>query len=220
MKEIPILFSTEMVQAILAGRKTMTRRIGKFTFPENREFIYDGTGIDGDLNHYFEEVINNEPSEKYISIGKCPYGQVGDVLWVRETFCPPNGYGTHVDYMYKADWELPKTNSRHDIKWKPAIHMPRAACRIKLRITNIRVERLQDITEQDAIKEGIDRFTKDGVVFKYGLEGWHWSQHTGTPFMCYKSKHAFELLWQSINGEESWNANPWVWVIEFERVQE
>ena len=167
MKERPILFSTEMVRAILDDRKTMTRRVVKPQPPED-------WGV------------------------KCPYGKIGDVLWVRETFCKYKG-----DYLYKADFDpLTRKEFERDNKWKPSIFMPRSASRISLRITNIRVERLNDITEEDAKLEGVI-YPANPVIENYGNG--------------YRTN--FRLLWESINGKASWGQNPWVWVIEFERLK-
>jgi hypothetical protein len=95
------------------------------------------------------------------------------------------------------------------IKWKPSIHMPKDVCRIWLEVTNVRAERLHDITEEDARAEGIREFTKDDKLCKYGLPDWNWQD------MFRTAKQSFMQLWCMINGFESWNENPWVWVIEF-----
>ena len=170
----PILLSTPMVQAILEGNKTVTRRIIKT----------DGSPI------------------------KAKY-EIGDVLWVRETFIDESDFGESPNYVYKAD--CPNYQMVSGAKWKPSIFMPREVCRLFLKITNIRVERLQEITEDDAEKEGIKEFTKDGVLCKYGLDRWQWADMPKTP------KEAFKVLLESINGINNWESNPFVWVIEFER---
>ncbi|HNW91201.1 MAG TPA: hypothetical protein PKN48_16195 [Bacteroidales bacterium] len=163
----PILFSTPMVQAILEGRKTMTRRISKIT------------PLDVANENLLDDILPI-PIEQ-----RCPYGQPGDILWVRESF-----FNHFSDlYSYKAD------NTKGNKKWKPSIHMPKAACRIFLRITDIRVERLKNITEEDANNEGVFLDMWDNKVT------------------------AFSNLWKKINGHDSWSANPWVWVISFERCE-
>lgn len=164
-KERPIIFSTPMVQAILQGRKTQTRRVVKR--PE-------------------------------VSMQKCPYGQPGDVLWVRESFYP----ATNTPFIYKADGWV------GDNTWKPSIHMPKDAARIWLKLTDVKVERLQDIAEADAIAEGIEIIDQEGQKVYRRYDGYY----TVTPsaYVSYWS------LWASINGEESWLANPWVWVLSFE----
>lgn len=217
MKETPILFSTAMVQAILAGRKTMTRRVVK---PKLAGF---DISMRTDGSNKWPRNLDEE--ERFISYMKCPYGQVGDLLWVRETWWKsmPSGQFPELPdngkYHYKADYNNNGVGSRPAPywppfdKWKPSIHMPKAACRIFLRITNIRVERLQDITEQDAISEGVEQ------IADYGTTGYKLYTQPDAAFSDIDAKWSFESLWQSINGKESWNANPWVWVVEFERVE-
>lgn len=150
MKQRPILFSTEMVQAILAGRKTQTRRVVK--------------GLESLKNPYFQSLVQHATgsitfssleSNEVIEL-KNPYGQVGDVLWVREAYCPKYFDGNI--HCYKADFNQTAYEFVSEPKWKPSIHMPKDAARIWLRIKDVRVERLQDLSEDDALAEGIDRF--------------------------------------------------------------
>lgn len=191
-KERPILFSAPMVRAILDGRKTQTRRIVK---PQPNEFIDRLHG--GSLKKRFPYKLEDDDGNP-CGIGfqddngnywTCPYGQPGDVLWVRETWIAP--YVKTEIARYKADEPegcLPR-------KWKPSIFMPRWASRISLRVTSVRVERLNDISQTDAIAEGVSGVNTGDFVT------------------------AYSELWESINGTDSWQANPWVWVIEFERVK-
>jgi hypothetical protein len=159
-----------------------------------------------------------------------PYGRSGGNLWVRETWHtdePDLQYARaiHEDFMspspiyYKADPD----NDEAGCRWRPSIHMPRWASRISLRITGVRVERLHDISEEDAKREGIQSVTKDGALFKWGIpdldgypgaddNGWPWAEWEADP------RAAFRKLWEKINGSESWSANPWVWGIEFRRL--
>lgn len=170
MKEFPILFKTEMVRAILDGRKTMTRRVAKQPIQ-----LLDSNDLSSPL--------------------KCPYGQVGDKLWVRETFAInipgcPEPYGL----TYKSDHIDQKGDGpANPIKWESPRFMPRWASRILLEITNIRIERLQDITELEATHEGIEK-------------------HLGI-----HARHDFSKLWDSINLKRGygWDKNPWVWCIKF-----
>jgi hypothetical protein len=208
IKDHPILFSTPMVQAILEGRKTQTRRVVK---------------IDGMLPYTGNKpLITHECGSIYYFWGhkevKCPYGQPGDVLWVRESFkwdVFTGGYSA----LYKADY---KTNFGG--KWKPSIHMPKSACRLFLGITNVRVERLHDISEDDAKAEGIQTkaygshpyFCTRDYLSKTNSDGF-WPGFCADTGDQYRS--SFQTLWQSINGEQSWNENPWVWVIEFQRIE-
>lgn len=183
VKERPILFSTPMVKAILEGRKTVTRRVIK------------------------------DPNIVWSIEG---YGKPGDHLWVRETFTPAADYtdcGLACEngcvcpiWFYRADMA-----DDNEIKWKPSIFMPRAACRLLLEIQSIQVERLQDITEDDAIREGIGFFEIEGK------RSWR-NYLDGTRYFL-NPVDSFTSLWTSINGAESWNANPWVWRIEFKRTE-
>ena len=192
MKEKPILFNTHMVRAILDNRKTQTRRIMKSQPIGPVEKTPDSRWLD----HGFlrPEERSNEFS--------CPHGKPGDRLWVRETFCLS---GTVP--FYRADGE-----PQIKVRWKPSIFMPRSASRITLEITDIRVERLHSISETDAIAEGVEN---NGL--KYSIEPWKNYLKTGNGYQKSTPQASYMTLWQSINGHESWDANPWVWVIEFRR---
>jgi hypothetical protein len=233
IKQHPILFSTPMVQAILEGRKTMTRRILKPSSQKQAEWLdpwllnsanivglcrrHEGDGY-GDFG-----VQLGHPKGGPLCWVKCPFGQVGDILWVRETFVRGVwGDGWTVSdpmYWYRADdnngidWHNEEKGEPGPIPWKPSIHMPYDACRLFLRITDIRVERLQDITEADAINEGIEskwNSFDENFIYRHYLK----SNKYGP-----SSIHSFQTLWESINGEESWDKNPWVWVISFEHIE-
>ena len=180
----PILFNTEMVRAILDGRKTCTRRVIKL--PENMNGIPVGKSGDS----------NNPLGFMYPGGIKRPLYQPGDILYVRETWKKaPNGY------YYYEDWQR---NDIADItKWKPSIHMPKEAARIWLKVTDVRVERLQEITEEQAKLEGCNSGMLTGPCTARGQ---------------------FENLWNSTIkkpdlDQYGWDANPWVWVIEFERCE-
>lgn len=182
-RERPILFKGEMVRAILSGQKTQTRRIVKFAQPPYAEKVRIFYGDTWDWLRY---------DGMRLGSFKCPYGMKGDWLWVRETFAPCSDGAIH----YAADGKL------NILSYKPSIHMPRTACRLLLEVTDIRVERLNDISEEDAKAEGVDAVTLAEV-----------------PRQATMSRRAdFKQLWESINGEESWNDNPWVWVVEFKRL--
>jgi hypothetical protein len=183
-KERPILFSGPMVRAILAGRKTQTRRIVK-----NQEW-YNLKGDYGD---------------RLRGVDRCPYGHPGERLWVRETwFCATGEPGPALCH-YQADGDRPEFKGL----WKPSIHMFRWASRITLEITGVRVERLQDISEADAIAEGIAKHSDQWIDYPAGKSAAGWSD----------PRKSFTSLWQSINGGDSWNANPWVWVVEFRKLE-
>lgn len=196
-KERPIIFSAPMVRAILEGRKTQTRRIIK-PQPKIIHSIYGDASID-------TERIFRQGDQRI----HCPYGRPGDRLWVREAFAEVGCIGRPIDwfeYNYRADFENGQWEGYADMcfeKWRPSIHMPRAASRILLEITDIRAERVCDISEADAIAEGIEVTP----IWK----------GPGDVYLC-DPIHEYSRLWQSINGPESWNINPWVWVITFNRI--
>ena len=143
------------------------------------------------------------------TLNKCPYGKPGERLWVRETWAPVT-----IGYAYKADGVYIEESPVW--KWKPSIHMPRVASRILLEITDIRVECLQEISEEDAKAEGLRRFAKFGVEEWGGVEA---HPQVKNHFRWYdKPIEAFKQLWEHINGRESWKQNPWVWVVEFKMI--
>lgn len=199
MKERPILFSGPMVRAILDGRKSQTRRVVK-PQPLHGDFAvckYHKTLVDRNGNTYPSDEdrfgICDVDGEWSV---QCPYGQVGDRLWVRETFvvCDDSSI------FYRADG---KPDPWDGVKWKPSIFMPRLASRITLEITGVRVERIHDLSHDDAIAEGFQG------------QGWKVSDdRSPIVYPC----HEFRQLWIKLNGEGSWASNPWVWVIEFKRV--
>lgn len=193
MKERPILFKAPMVRAILDGSKTQTRRVVK----QDREGLLDCKPIPA-WDFFWQCVA-------------CPYGQPGDRLWVRETFgdCTPGA-----DAVVGTKWERPWYRADaddygllghdgegpvyvEDVRWRPSIHMPRWASRILLEITDVRVERVQDISDRDARDEG--------------------AEHIGDCEGAYVA--GFRRLWEAINGDDSWAENPWVWVVTFRRVE-
>jgi hypothetical protein len=204
MKLIPILFKPEMVAAILDGRKTMTRRVMKLKHLNGHEvksIHKDGSGK-GWIAWSPREVSAEETAKLYPGEEgfKCPYGNPGDILWVRETWRFIDHSGTGIKYFYKAGACKTDLNDR-SINWKPSLFMPKDACRLFLEITNFRVERLQDINEADATAEGC---ISTAILNKEG------DDYTG----LFASEH-FHNLWESINGKESWKENPWLWVVEF-----
>ncbi|MGP0824383.1 hypothetical protein ACJ8PP_06020 [Serratia sp. CY82423] len=205
MKERPVIFNGEMVRAILDGRKTQTRR----AISDRHFHLIDVASQVGEC-YPLESGIDHANSQSYYR-EYCPFGQVGDRLWVRETFMDLTGTGIEATtgkfegFAYRADTPAgsygDEVRKEYGLKWTPSLHMPRKACRILLEITAVRVERLNDISEEDAKAEGVAP-----------------SQHIITPPEALY-RVGFLKLWQSIYGEESWGANPWVWVIEFRRVE-
>jgi hypothetical protein len=184
-----------MVQAILAGRKTMTRRVVKFP----KDYAVDGLVYD---NYPYGLKYNSTIMGGTVQRLE-PRWKVGDVLWVRERW-RKNEIPTGFAYHFYADDDYRDKDAE---RWKPSIHMPRKACRLFLKVVDVRAERLHDIKEQDALKEGIIEIEKDEAYFDYMGYGGTYAGPIGS----------FYSLWQKINGKESLDANPWVWVIEFER---
>ena len=191
-KERPILFSGPMVRAILEGRKTQTRRIVKDQ-PGSEAYItpFEGRWIYGGL-------IVDIPEERRSGLIECPYGQPSERLWVREAFCADFG-----PMIYRAS-ATSDTYGGEAIKYKPSIHMPRRMSRINLEITGVRVELLNEISEEDCYAEGIRKIGAGGAGELDGARS--------TPRQLYSD------LWVKINGPGSWAANPWVWVVEFKRI--
>ncbi|MBZ1548198.1 hypothetical protein KFA93_05015 [Klebsiella pneumoniae] len=233
MKERGMIFNGEMVRALMSGRKTQTRRPIKW---KQTRFTEIGEREDGSKWPWSED------AEHACDFWHpCPFGAVGDRIWVRETWgvvshafsddglmidwVPDrpttaihempfgNGYYSgYAIYAVDGDFTWGDDDGYEDGRscWKPSIHMPRAASRILLEITNVRVERLNAISEEDARAEGII----DGGCLNCGEP-----EPCGCANPEPDATDAFAYLWQSIYGQENWNANPWVWVIEFKRVE-
>lgn len=229
MKDIPILFSAPMVRAILAGTKTQTRRVVK-PQPERRNIEQVGSMLGFKKRH--ADGFWLWPNAQVKIVAECPHGQPGTMIWVRETFYAWGRWETRysakkgrdewhfVDMTLESGkaYEYPATGGqpqpmggkRHrggvaPAWWKrPAIHMPRAASRITLEITGVRVERLKSISSDDAYAEGAAE----------------WAAETVRDGNKYPSAvAAFQALWESINGPESWAANPWCWAVEFKHLK-
>jgi len=231
MSERPILFSAPMVLAILDGRKTVTRRVVSL-----REFQRSTTrGHDWtfrDKSARWQDYRNDDFLER-----RSPYGKVGDRLWVRETCALGTWWwerdevnilfratdprmGEAPDHIIKLDqvgfeWaDRQCARQRHGTPvWSPASHMPRIASRLTLEVTGVRVERLQEITEEDAKREGLTPPVQMPAKIN-GKRGLIW---------CYEARDAFARLWDALNGKRhgcSWAANPWVWVVAFKRVEQ
>lgn len=197
MKERPILFSGPMVRALLAGTKTQTRRVA------NKPVKHPDLG---NLYSPGALVLENEP--QHVIERACPYGQPGDRLWVRESGWErpdrtqrmlQEGADTWAPYYYAADGENGEELRSWGFKVRPSIHMPRTASRILLEIVGVHVERLNEINRGDAMAEG--------CPFQNMSEG-------------YDPRKWYADLWEQINGTGSWESNPWVWVVEFKRVEE
>ncbi|HHD2873019.1 TPA: hypothetical protein ACNZ87_004651, partial [Klebsiella pneumoniae] len=244
-KERGMIFNSEMVRAILDGRKTQTRRIMKVQ-PESNQLglllITDSTKH-SDIGKYHWAESNATGNHVRSKLFSSPFGAVGERIWVRETWATlGNEDGCYVDWednlckgdersaarIYRASceqrpgdyglWSIPDDaywkphTKEHKFEgaWRPSIHMPRWASRILLEITDVRVERLNAISEEDARAEGII----DGGCLNCGEP-----EPCGCANPEPDATDAFAYLWQSIYGQDNWNANPWVWVIEFKRVE-
>ena len=212
MRERPILFSGPMVRAVLAGTKTQTRRAVKPQPPMGCEYI-----INGAYSHALCRSIENPdlwvpPTARSTDHRlPCPCGQPGDRLWVREAWNVMTADGGKRTVFYRADEDDPDW---HGLKWKPSIHMPRRASRITLEITGVRVERLNEISEEDAKAEGIAPHRKGGWCWEQPPKGIEGTNHFGAK----TARDAYSDLWGAINGPGSWEQNPYVWVIAFRRV--
>jgi hypothetical protein len=218
MKERPILFSAPMVRALLADTKTQTRRVVKLPHenPLGRWEVLPWGGPNGGRTRDgqtvpFQNVIGHSRTGEIIG---CPYGQPGDRLWVRETFRKIDGQTRPwIETDYRATYTHgDRLGDSLGVKmpWTPAIHMPRAASRITLEVTGVRVERLQDISEADAKAEGA-----------CAAEPCDHARRSCADIGCsgpQDYRGGYRALWESINGPGSWAANPWVWVVEFTRI--
>ena len=226
MRERQILFKGEMVRAILDGRKTMTRRVVKENPRWAWKIVWDGYRAG-----WYQKSAGDPPTMIPV---RCPYGQPGNHLWVRETWgvgtrsCPQLGWVDGIEY--RADEEY-LTDDRDSLQlhtelepddvflddykpgWHASIHMPRWASRLTLEVINVRVERLQEITEADAIAEGVrydaDRDRYANYPENETCPGWD------------DPRRSFRSLWDEINGKKyPWESNPWVWVVEFRRIDQ
>jgi len=214
----PILFSTPMVQAILRGEKTQTRRIIN---PQPIEDLESGYVFDGKHKSIYKNDSTHEDWRIQFISDWCKY-KIGNILWVRETWQHTkclniNFEDENYGFVYKADgqpWE-----DYEQWTWKPSIFMPKEACRLFLKLTNIRIERLNDISESDAVAEGIERWTEERMKSNPTHYKVYFQNCKPEDLMSYTSCpiDSYETLWQKINGEKSWAENSFVWVYEFER---
>lgn len=209
VRERPILMSAPMVCALLSVAKTQTRRIAKFpswvtsVIGEGIYFVGQGDHPTGQCEHPKCAHIRGES----MFTMKCPYGKVGDRLWVRETWYSLDGTSKPDGLAFRADGEVPY------IKWRSPIFMPRWTSRITLEITDVRVQRLQDISDEDCIAEGIRYVPQLGIMRACG-----WQDYSGKTVGFLSPKDSYRSLWESINGAGSWALNPLVWCISFCRV--
>lgn len=222
VKSRPILFSGPMVRAILEGRKTQTRRIVKPQPPDHAIEVFDWRAPD-----IAESVKTNEgcyynDMDGLHFLCKCPYGTVDTKLWVRETHmlvsstsgiaCNGNVQRTFGGREQASVYATDKSKLGDVGPWRPSIYMPKWASRITLEIRDVRVDRLNAISEEDALAEGIHKFAGGLGLYGYDPKG------TPGPMVGGSAVEAYALLWESINGAGSWGQNPWVWCISFRRI--
>lgn len=203
MKERPILFSALAVRAILAGAKTQTRRVVR-PQPEPDEEMRTLALKDGVPYMWLAKPVGETIARERRQAQTCPYGEPGDRLWVRETWKPhpdpANNHQTAYAATDKGCWP--------SLRWRPSIHMPRWASRIDLEVTGVRVERLQNISEADAAAEGVQQAPQPMATM-----------YSAQEVLRTRYRQGFADLWESIHGPGSWDANPWVWVVEFRRIE-
>ena len=206
MKEKPILFSGPMIRAILANTKTQTRRIFK---PDRMTWDANGRYTTYAMRGGELSTTGSGPFKPSSWLHYCPYGQPGeDRLYVRETWAAPHAYDHLPPRLIPQDARIhyAATEDRGGLLWRPSIHMPRHASRITLEVTGVRVERLQDISEADAVAEGCKpirpELVQDGLIVRPGRS----------------AVEEFRLVWEQIHGGGSWEKNPFVWVVTFRRI--
>ncbi len=208
-----MIFNGEMVRAILDGRKTQTRRVIKNQ--REGESWSVKSAVEPRCPGHTHDWWLPTATRPYSALPRCQFGAVGDRIWVRETWAEAGANAPDLK-LYRANYpehvpsHYENVPPEKDVRWKPSIHMPRWASRILLEITDVRVERLNDISEEDARAEGII----DGGCLNCGEP-----EPCGCANPEPDATDAFAYLWQSIYGQENWNANPWVWVIEFKRIE-
>lgn len=215
MSEKPILYTGVMVRATLAGIKKHTRRVikpqpvayGRSSYGGTRQgWIWKPKSLNRGWNDDDKDPYRNENLATTALACECPYGKRGDRLWVKETYSSHGAFGDNGRITYRADLG-DSAKEPHGLKWKPSIFCPRKASRITLEIVSVRVERLQDISGEDAKAEGMDVVRNE------------WAGACGDFDESLTDIELYQILWESINGPGSWAANPWVWVIEFKRVE-
>lgn len=216
MKELPILFSTPMVQAIQENRKAMTRRLSGLEkvneFPDERELMKLLTSISGEF--VFAPIEADDTITNKIVFCKPRY-QVGDHLWVKETFVKVEFENGSSAKLYKADCAYPD-----QVKWKPSLFMRKEYARLWLEVTGVRCERLKDITNEDAFAEGIEwkiKYPEESPDHKYYRD--YMFNDRFAAGEGFQAKNSFFTLWRKINGMESLQSNPWVFIYEFKPIE-
>lgn len=229
MKERGILFNALMIRAIQDDRKSQTRRVA--TIQPKPEYATEGWYADR-YNNTRNWNLWGKRGTKSANVcgpdmGKCPYGEPGDRLWIREAFARPmqRAGSSDPEYLYRADLAPGETYGGVS-KWTPGIHMPRTASRMVLEVLDVRLHPIATMSEEDAIAEGLAKLSKDdGQTWKYGIpdqEGTPGEGVTSWQYWHQSPRVAFHRLWDEINGARghAWTTNPWVWAITFKRVED
>lgn len=221
--ERPIIFSTPMVRAIMFGQKHMTRRLSGLERINRRPGDWIKPVFDPSDEKWVFTAEHGESEQVRL---KCRFGAIGDHLWIRETFMPAllgidDGGLDQYGYLYKSDgpeWYEAIVANMEDQRWKPSIHMPRQASRISLKITNIRIERLLEISDADCIEEGIEE-EMDPLFPGERLFKFYPNKDLRDETFNTSPRTSFYSLWELIHGLGSWHLNPWVWVIGFNQIK-
>lgn len=215
MREIPLLMQPEMVRGSILGNKTETRRLRGLEFLNENPDQYKFHGLDDKGDALFEDLVDVEITP-WITPIKCPYGKVDDFIYVRENW-NKDGYG---GFLYAADYGI-----REHMRWRPSIHLPKFASRLWLQVVSIGIERLQSISPGDACNEGVEYENVDTIAFEGGelvadFHNYSWkddpeSRDYNFP-MYANAVDSYLSLWAKINGWDSVDLNPWVWVIKYQ----
>lgn len=221
IKERPILFSAPMVRAILDGRKGQTRRVvnrlRKFGSISGSLTEFGKSDTKGYDWHFRYKRMRWHDIEEARLLDLCTHGKIGERLWVRER-TEEDCLGSTSLARYSADGKISNHTWWYSRKSCPSIHMPRWASRILLEITNVRVERLNDVSHSDAVSEGIYGEYHRWRDPEYPLADIAYRPSENSKYRYSDARQAYEDLWESINGQGSWDLNPWVWVVEFKRI--
>jgi hypothetical protein len=205
MEEHPILFTREMVRAIIRGNKTQTRRVIKLP-SSNYNFLGWCTSTTGDKKQIGRAIFENMDTKESVYL-KCPYGQFGDHLWVRETWAVYPGLQTQQPTLfYKENGDDCAYMDMRNLKWKPSIFMPRWAARLHLEIKKVSVGLLKDISINDCLAEGMTPLRQ---MYIFGMN---------SEMIKRSYQLSYSMIWDSLYKNNSWDSNPYIWVIEFKRL--
>lgn len=233
-KYIPILFSSPMARALLDGRKTQTRRLVSHNArgADEVEYVTDALIWPGRGDEKYTGWVAKVHKLGNLRLDlKCPYGVPGDMLWVKETHALRSDVDPMTDVAkakhycrYRADGGELADEWHHYPRWRPSIHMPRWACRLYLEVVSVRVQRLWDINEDDAVAEGCEAIPVTEADVRQTVSDRRTPQHIRDLAKIFgpgqfTAKFVYSNLWDSINGAGSWSSNPFVWVVAFKRTE-